>query len=105
MSAEAITHLLSALGPLGIACALFILGRLSARMHETTRGAPVYRWFYGAAAMLTISAASRLFGYQQTAIEANLWWVVLYDGLPTLGIIIALGAAWHIWAWLLAERD
>jgi hypothetical protein len=106
MTMEQWTHVLSALGPAGIACALFVLGRLSARMHETTRGAPVYRAFYAGALLLAISAAARLIGVGQgEALEQTWLWVILYDGLPIIGIVISLVAAWHVWAWLLAERD
>lgn len=106
MTLELISYALSALGPGGIACALVILGRLSARMHETTRGAPVYRWFYFAALLAGASAVARLIGpFETTAVEHSWEWVVLYDGLPTLAVLIGLVAAWHTWAWLLAERD
>jgi hypothetical protein len=75
-------------------------------MHETTRGAPVYRWFYVAALLAGISAAARLVGMFETIqIEHSWLWVVLFDGLPTLAVLIGLVAAWHTWAWLLAERD
>jgi hypothetical protein len=74
-------------------------------MHETTKGAPVYRWFYVAAFLLLMSAGARLVGAsQQIAIQSSWLWVLLYDGLPALGVLIGLAAAWRIWAWLLAER-
>ncbi len=106
MTTEVVTHLLSALGPGGIACAMLVLARLSARMYETTRGTPAYRWFYVAALLLTISAAARVFGViARTPLQDSWLWVILYDGLPAIAVMVGLSAAWHIWAWLLAERD
>jgi hypothetical protein len=100
--------LLNALAPLGIAAALVVLGLLSKRMNDNTGSAkPYYRWFYVAAALLVISAAARLVGDLggETEPHTRIEWVLLYDGLPALGITLGLYVAWRYWSWLLAERD
>ena len=100
--------ILSALAPLGIAAALVVMGLLSKRMNDNTGSAkPYYRWFYVAAGLLLISAGARVVGAlsQDAELHIRLEWVLLYDGLPALGITLGVFVAWRYWSWLLAERD
>lgn len=105
--------LLSVLGLLGlvsIAIALIVLGLLSKRLGETTRAPRRYLHFYVAAALLLISAATQTANLllnlmNVDELSGSFLWVLLYNGLPALGITLGLMAAWHYWSWLLAERD
>jgi hypothetical protein len=107
MSSAVVTSLLSALAPGGTAVALVVLGLLSRRMSRTSGGKPFYIWFFVAAALLLISALARplLLVSGETAPHDSVLWVLLFDGLPALGISIGMYAAWHYWSWLLAERS
>jgi hypothetical protein len=97
-------------GVLGIGLVLCLLGLLSRRLGSATRAAPHYVLFFIAAALLFISAAARLINvvYRLIAIDqvpTSFAWVLLYAGLPALGITLGVIGAWHYWSWLLAERD
>jgi hypothetical protein len=97
------------LGLLGIVMMLFVLGMLSQRMSATTKSKPVYLWFFVSAILVAMSLAARLVNLAYNLVDMNttptVLWLFLYDGLPTVSLLIALIAAWHYWSWLLAERD
>jgi hypothetical protein len=102
--------ILSMIGPVGLAVMMTVLGLLSKRMNDTTRGTAYFRWFFVAAALLIVSALARLVGgvlglQQDPGLANRVDWVLLYVGLPALAVSIALRTAWHYWSWLLAERD
>lgn len=103
------THVIGLLGPLSVAMLLALLGRLSKKLGEVTQAAPTYRLFYVASSLVLVSLFAQLWNIVQgveldLTLDANLTWVILYHGLPALGMTLGVVAAWRYWSWLLAER-
>jgi hypothetical protein len=97
-------------GPLSIGLALIILGLLSKRLGSATRAPPFFVGFYVAAGLVFLSAAAQaanlVFGLaSQDELTQSLLWVFLYNGLPALGVTVAVYFAWRYWSWLLAEHS
>ncbi|MBW4436527.1 MAG: hypothetical protein KME04_05300 [Pleurocapsa minor GSE-CHR-MK-17-07R] len=103
-------NLIGALAPAGIGVALVVLGMLSRRLGKATRARPLYTGFYVAAALLFLTAglhvANAFLNFTNVTEQVdNPFWVVLFNGLPALGVTIGLVLAWRYWSWLLAERS
>jgi hypothetical protein len=99
---------LSLLGWLGVVVALGVLLALSRRFGSVTQAPPYYRVLYLSIGMVLTSVLVRMWHLGQNMvidISENWLWVLSYNGLPSLGLVVALWAAWHYWSWLLAERD
>lgn len=89
-----------------LALALVWLALLSRRLGRVTHAPPYYRGLLAAALLIAISAAFRIIhGITETSIPSNAGWVLVYHGLPAIGLTIGVGFAWRYWSWLLAERD
>lgn len=104
------TGWLELLAPLSIASALVVTGLLSRRFGKATRAAPYYVGFFVAAALVAVSVAIRLANLLLWNLDAAVLarepvWVLLYSGLPALGVTMGVVIAWRYWSWLLAERD
>jgi hypothetical protein len=102
--------LVGSFGPLAMCVLFVVLGLLSRRLGRVTRMPRYYLSFYLAAVLVGISALARLVnlglgGLATAELHQRGMWVVIYSGLPALGITIALMAAWRYWSWLLAERS
>lgn len=96
-------------GLLAIAFALVILGLLSRRLGQATRAPRHYLGFYAGALLIVMSVIAQLlnlgFGLATPEeLDQSLLWILLYNGLPALGVTVGLFYAWHYWSWLLAER-
>ena len=96
--------------PLSITAALLIMGLLSRRLGRATRAAPYYIGFFVAAALVGFSALARLVNLvlhlaDATMLQQDTFWVLIYHGLPALGVTLGVVFAWRYWSWLLAERD
>jgi hypothetical protein len=105
-----ITALLGLLGPLSIALMLAVIGLLSRRLGRATGAAPYYLGFFAASLMVAISVAARIINLYRPdeALErvyTDPLWILLYTGLPALGVTVGVILAWRYWSWLLAERD
>jgi len=105
-----ITPWLEIFGQIGIAAALLVLGLISRRLGSATRAKPQFIGFFIAAALLLTSAVVRalnlIFGLVPLGeVPVSFGWVMLYNGLPALGITLGVIFSWHYWSWLLAERD
>lgn len=103
-------NLIGALAPAGIGVALVVLGILSRRLGKATRARPLYAGFYAAAALLFVTAglhiANAFLNFANVNEQvADPFWVVLFNGLPAIGVTIGLVLAWRYWSWLLAERS
>jgi hypothetical protein len=99
-----------AIGLLAISLTLVLLGNLSRRMGIMTRARPYYILLYVASLLMALGAFFRLFFLtgnlaQFAEIVQNTVYTLLADGLPAMGITLALFVAWYYWSWLLAERD
>jgi hypothetical protein len=94
--------------------ALVVLGQLSKRLGSATQTPPYYVGFYVSALLVIggvvvrlldfISAQGDVLTLQETRPDVLLR-VLLYNGLPALGITIGVIVAWRYWSWLLAERN
>lgn len=105
-----ITGFLALIGPISIGTALWVLAHLSRRLGEVTHARPYYRLLYGAALLVWISIPLRLLYLLggvalSDNLNQNILWIVLYIGLPALGLTLGLIVAWRYWSWMLAERD
>jgi hypothetical protein len=105
-----IAELIGAIAPLGIGIALLVLGLLSRRLGKATRARPLYTGFFAAAALLFITALLHIANafIQFAPLGAPVtdpFWVLVFNGLPAIGVTIGLVLAWRYWSWLLAERS
>jgi hypothetical protein len=102
------TGIFSVLGIVSIVLAMVILGHLSKRLGAVTHTPRYYIGFYGAAALMGISAVVRLLdwlrGVDLSSLNSDPGWILLYIGLPALAVTLAVITAWRYWSWLLAER-
>jgi hypothetical protein len=97
------------IGPIAICVALLVLGSLSKRLGSVMRMPRYYRWFYGAAFLMTVSIIGRLLnvghgGEAALSFGRNAVIVLLYVGFPAIATTLGLITAWRYWSWLLAER-
>lgn len=102
--------LASLIGQISVAIALVVVGLLSKRLGSVTRTAPYYVWLYAAAFMLFISILARLLNLGrglEVALELHQHpaWILIYLGLPAVGVTLGVIVAWRYWSWLMAERD
>ncbi len=89
-----------------LALALFWLARLSQRLGRVTQAAPYYVGLYAAAGLVSVGALVRLVdAWRATTVPASVFWVLVYNGVPTLGLTVGVVFAWRYWSWLFAERD
>ncbi|MCU0511035.1 MAG: hypothetical protein MUE40_00525 [Anaerolineae bacterium] len=88
---------------------LLLLARLSQRLGTVTHARPHYRGLYVAALLVAAGLLGRLYYLtlppSTTTLNQNLVYIILCDGLPALGVTLALVITWYYWSWLLAERD
>ncbi|MFN8528986.1 MAG: hypothetical protein U0670_10270 [Anaerolineae bacterium] len=101
---------LEAFGQFAIAFVLIILGLLSKRLGTATRAKPKYIGFYFAAGFLLIGVVLRLANgflhwFPDDTLQFSLEGVLVYNGLPAVGITLGVIFSWRYWSWLLAERD
>lgn len=101
-------ELFGLLGLIGIGVMLIVTGLLSKRLGAATKAPRRYFGFYAAASFMFASAGlqaiNSLFRFTEAgALLASPLWIMVYNGLPAIGITIGLVYAWHYWSWLLAE--
>lgn len=101
---------LEVLAPLSITVTLIVIGLLSRRLGRATRAAPHYLGFFVAALLVGGSTVARVvnlvFGLAgPDTLREDIRWVLLYHGLPAVGVTLGVVFAWRYWSWLLAERD
>jgi len=98
--------LLSTIGVASISVALFILAELSRRLGRVTGAGPIFIAFYVSAFLVGCGAVVRLFFLLNIIdkLQNDTIQVILYNGLPAVGMTISVFAAWRYWSWLLAER-
>jgi hypothetical protein len=101
--------LFALVGPIAIAVAMTVMGLLSRRLGSVMRTPRYYLIFFLAAGLMITSVVARLLNIGRGDEIARLLGqdavsVMLYIGLPSIAITLALAAAWRYWSWLLAER-
>lgn len=94
--------------------ALVVMGLLSKRFGSATQTPPYYIGFYLAALLVIGGVVVRLLDFvwaqpdalalSEASTDATAR-VLLYNGLPALGVTIGVIVAWRYWSWLLAERN
>lgn len=101
------TTLLAGLGMGAVALMLVLMGLLSRRLGRVTHAVPHYRLFFIASGLVTVGALARFGAFitQTSHLQTQVEWVLVYNGLPALGLTLAVISAWYYWSWLLAERD
>lgn len=97
-------------GPLSVAVALMIMGRLTRRFAKAAGHSRWYLGFFLAALLVVLGVVARLLNLTQSAGDLNFIVddanrILLYHGLPALGITLGVVIAWRYWSWLLAERN
>ncbi len=101
---------LGLIAPLSLMVMLVVLGLLCRRFGQATGAAPYYLGLFIGAFLIGVSlfvrVANLLLGFSEALAQQQApAWALLYDGLPALGLTLALVAAWRYWSWLLADRD
>ncbi|PJF29821.1 MAG: hypothetical protein CUN52_06420 [Phototrophicales bacterium] len=99
--------ILAGFGMMAIAILLMVLGLLSRRLGRVTRSNRYYGIFFMATILMLIGVGGRFWVFIHTDTNSydNLWWIMIYNGAPALGLTLGVIVAWHYWSWLLAERD
>lgn len=96
-------------GLLAVTVMLFVMAHLSKRLGTVTHARPYYRALYLAALLVAGGLLARLYyltNYDPSgALNQNVVYIILCDGLPALGVTLGLLVTWYYWSWLLAERD
>lgn len=105
---ETLSGWISLIAPLAVLMMLLTLAFLSRRLGQVTKASPYYLGFFAAAILILMAVAVRVYVLwlaQNHEIYDNTLWTLVYHGMMSAGIVIALFAAWRYWSWLFAERD
>jgi ABC-type Fe3+-siderophore transport system permease subunit len=101
---------LALLGMISAGVALAVMGALSQRLGRVTHASPYYVGLYISAGLVLAGVVYRIGVVSgQLAVSddlhQNIGWILLYHGMPALGLTLGVIIAWRYWSWLLAERD
>lgn len=100
------TGWLGLLGPFAVTVMLLVLGLICRRFGQATGAAPYYLGLFVGAALMGVSLLIRVVTLATNGVQAqDTLTVLLVDGLPALGLTLAVAAAWRYWSWLLADRE
>ncbi len=102
--------LLSAAAPIAMIVMFLVLGVLSQHLDEVVKMGHLYRWFFVAASITSISLVVRLLsiGFSDEAFKVNsrdTAFSIAYTLPLATGIIISLVVAWRYWGWLIYASD
>lgn len=98
------------LGYFAISVAIIVLARLSHRLGSVMHVRPYYLGLYISTVLIWLGIIAHIFFLTSPLatfqnLNQNTIYVLLSEGLPALGITLALIVVWYYWSWLLAERD
>jgi hypothetical protein len=96
--------ILNLIGVVSIGVLLMVMGLLSRRMGKATQAAPYYIGFFIAGVLVLGGVIARV-ANPDVDLTQNGLAVMLYNGLPAIGLTLGAAIAWHYWSWLLAERE
>lgn len=101
---------LALLGMISVSVALAVMGALSQHLGRVTHAWPYYVGLYTSAGLVLVGIVCRIgIVSGQLAVsgdlQQNIGWVLVYHGVPALGLTLGVVIAWRYWSWLLAERD
>ncbi|MFZ4825764.1 MAG: hypothetical protein ACOYLB_00270 [Phototrophicaceae bacterium] len=90
---------------LALSVSMILLALLSRRLGQVTVAPPNYIGVVVGAILVGISGLARI-GYVLSGANLDLdWWLIgLFDGIPSIGVTVAVVYAWRYWSWLFAER-
>lgn len=102
--------LLSAAAPIAMIVMFLVLGVLSQHLDEVVKMGHLYRWFFVAASITSISLVVRLLsiGFSDEAFmvdSRDTAFSIAYTLPLATGIIISLVVAWRYWGWLIYAND
>ena len=88
-----------------LSVSMILLALLSRRLGQVTVAPPNYIGVLIGAALVGGSGIARI-GYVLNASDLALdWWLIgAFDGIPSIGVTVAVVYAWRYWSWLFAER-
>ncbi len=108
---ETLLSLLGALAPLAVAVTLLVLGMLSQRLGAVTNTPPYYRWFYVAAALVSVAALFELLYVLSLNVDDGAgilydegFYLLTFSAPMAVGLTVSAIVSWRYWGWLLSER-
>ncbi|PJF26785.1 MAG: hypothetical protein CUN53_06530 [Phototrophicales bacterium] len=95
--------------PVALGILLLCIGLLSRRMGSASDAPPRYQPFFVGAGLMALCFGLRMVDLllglaAPDEAAADLFWVMVYRGLPAAAVTLGLIGAWRYWSWLLAER-
>lgn len=102
--------LASAIAPLGLMLALWVLAQISRRFGQVMGRPPLYRGFYVAFALLLPPLVVRLLAVGLTVSELRATgggsaWALAHDLPLAAAVTLALVIAWRYWGWLVRGQE
>ncbi|MCL4238553.1 MAG: hypothetical protein KJ047_09930 [Anaerolineae bacterium] len=102
--------LASALAPLGLMLALWVLAQISRRFGQVMGRPPLYRGFYVALTLLLPPLIVRLLAVGLAAPELRATggssvWALAHDLPLAAAVTLALAVAWRYWGWLVRGQE
>lgn len=102
--------LASAIAPLGLMLALWVLAQISRRFGQVMGRPPLYRGFYVALTLLLPPLVVRLLAVGLTASELHAAgggsaWALAHDLPLAAAVTLALIVAWRYWGWLVRGQE
>lgn len=90
---------------IALSLSMILLALLSRRLGQVTVAPPNYIGVLIGAALVGGSGMVRIGYILNGAPFALDWWAIaLFDGIPSIGVTVAVVYAWRYWSWLFAER-
>jgi hypothetical protein len=104
---------LGIIGTLAIIYLFYILARLSERLGSVERMEPLYRYYYVAAAFVSLGLITQITVAQASLSPQNGfswilsdWFAMALYYLPmSIGVTIGAGVTWRYWSWLISHLE
>jgi hypothetical protein len=105
--------ILGSLGLISLLYGLLILAQFGRKLGAVTKMRAFYQGYYVAAGCLGLALVVRFIRASvfwappetiSTALNAPLFYLLLYHLPLALGLSLGLAITWHYWSWLLKER-
>ena len=105
--------ILGSVGIISLIYGLFVLAQFGRKLGAVTKMRAFYRGYYAAAGCLGLALVVRFIRASvfwappetiSAALNAPLFYLLLYHLPLALGLSVGLAITWHYWSWLLKER-
>jgi hypothetical protein len=105
--------ILGSVGIISLIYGLLVLAQFGRKLGAVTKMRAYYRGYYAAAGCLGLALVVRFIRASvfwappetiSTALNAPLFYLLLYHLPLALGLSVGLAITWHYWSWLLKER-